>query len=81
MRYTASDTDTELTALFDAAQREPVFIERDQKEIAIIISSRQYDRLTGKASRAFNEFCDRMAEEAAAKGLTEEKLQEILDQA
>jgi hypothetical protein len=32
MRYTAaSDTEPKLSALLDAAQREPVFIERDQQ--------------------------------------------------
>ncbi len=58
MRYTASDTAPKLTTLLDAAQREPVFIERDQKDVAVILSSRDYDRLTGKAAREFNALCD-----------------------
>jgi PHD/YefM family antitoxin component YafN of YafNO toxin-antitoxin module len=82
MRYTAaSDTDPKLTSLLDAAQREPVFIERDKQDVAVIVSARDYDRLSGNATREFLEFCDKMAEEAAAKGLTEEILQEILDHA
>jgi prevent-host-death family protein len=79
MRYTASDTDPKLTTLLDAAQREPVFIERDQKEVAVILSARDYDRLSGKSTREFLEFCDKMAAEAAANGLTEEILEEILN--
>jgi prevent-host-death family protein len=47
MRYTASDTDPKLTTLLDAAQREPVFIERDQQEVAVLVSARDYDRLSG----------------------------------
>jgi len=82
MRYSATnEKDLKLDALIDAAQREPVFIERDQQEVAVLVSAREYDRLSGKAAREFNAFCDKMADEAAANGLTEEKLQEILDQA
>jgi prevent-host-death family protein len=81
MRYTASDTDAKLTNLLETAQHEPVFIERDQKEFAVILSARDYDRLSGNATREFLEFCDKMAKEAAANGLTEKGLQEILDHA
>ena len=66
MRYTASDTDPKLTTLLDAAQREPVFIERDKQEVAVLVSARDYDRLSGKATRAFNDFCDAVAARAAA---------------
>ena len=79
MRYTASDTDPKLTTLLDAAQREPVFIERDQQEVAVVVSARDYDRLTGKAAREFNALCDQIADEAAARGLTEEKLEKLLN--
>lgn len=82
MRYNAaSDTDPKLATLLDAAQAEPVFIERDQQEVAVLVSAREYDRLSGKATREFLDFCDKMADEAAANGLTEDKLQEILDHA
>ena len=79
MRYTASNTDPKLSTLLDAAQREPVFIERDQQEVAVLVSARDYDCLSGKAARVFNEFCDAVADRAAARGLTEEKLEEILN--
>ncbi len=80
MRYTsASDTKPKLFALLDAAQREPVFIERDQQEVAVLVSARDYDRLSGKSLREFNAICDQIADEAAAKCLTEATLQEILD--
>jgi antitoxin Phd len=78
MRYTASDTDPNLAALLDAAQRGPVFIARNQQEVAVLLSATQYDRLTGKAAREFNAFCDSIADKAAARGLTEEKLEELL---
>ena len=78
MRYATSDTDPRLTTLVDAAQHEPVFIERDQQEVAVLVSARDYDRLSGRAAREFNALCDQIADEAAANGLTEEILEEIL---
>ena len=82
MRYNAaSDTDAKLATLVEAAQAEPVIIERDEQEVAVLISAREYDRLSGKATREFLDFCDKMATEAAANGLTEDKLQKILDHA
>jgi len=82
MRYNAaSDTDTKLATLLDAAQAEPVFIERDQQEVAVLVSAREYDRLSGKATREFLDFCDSIADKAAARGLTEEKLEELLNNA
>jgi PHD/YefM family antitoxin component YafN of YafNO toxin-antitoxin module len=79
MRYTAaSDTDPNLTTLLDAAQHEPVFIERDQQPVAVLVSTRDYNRLSGKAARDFNALCDQIADEAATRGLTEEILEEIL---
>ena len=77
LRYT-TNPDTELAALLEAAQSEPVIIERDEQKVAVLLSARDYDRLTGKAAREFNAFCDAVAERAAARGLTEEKLEEIL---
>ncbi len=82
MRFkTAVDTEPKLIALVDAAQSEPVFIERDQQEVAVILSAREYDRLSGKATRRFLDFCDTVADNAAAQGLTEVKLEELLSNA
>jgi len=80
MRYT-TNTEAKLETLVDAAQREPVIIERDQKDVAVILSARDYDRLNGKSVREFLEFCDTVADNAAARGLTDEKLEELLNEA
>ena len=82
MRYTTDpNVEPKLATLLDAAQREPVIIERDQQEVAVLVSAREYDRLSGKATRKFNEFCDSIADKAAARGLIEEKLDEFLNHA
>ncbi len=82
MRYsTEENTGPNLAALLDAAQQEPVFIDRGQQEVAVLVSARDYERLSGNTARLFNEFCDTIADRAAARGLTEEKLEELLKDA
>jgi len=79
MRYvSATDAKQRLAALLDAAQREPVVIRRHERDVAVILSAEEYDRLRALNADAFQRFCDRVAEQAAARGLTEETLAEIL---
>jgi PHD/YefM family antitoxin component YafN of YafNO toxin-antitoxin module len=60
--------------LVDAAQDEPVLIERGQQKVAVIVSAREYARLSNVANLDFQEFCNSVSDKAAAKGLTESKL-------
>ncbi len=79
MRYvSATDAKQRLAALLDAAQREPVVIRRHERDVAVILSAAEYDRLRALNADEFQRFCDRVAEGAAARGLTEAKLTEIL---
>jgi len=82
MRYTAaSDTEPKLAALLDAAQGEPVFIERGQQEVAVLLSVREYDRLSSAANLDFQNFCDDGSDKAVGNGLTEDKLNDLLNHA
>jgi prevent-host-death family protein len=79
MRYvSATEAKQALAAVLDAAQREPVIIRRQQREVAVILSMAEYERLTGSNVQAFQRFCDRIGEAAKERGLTEEKLTELL---
>jgi prevent-host-death family protein len=79
MRYvTATDAKQRLAALLDAAQREPVVIRRQKRDVALILSAEEYDRLRAFNVAEFDRFCDRVAGKAAARGLTASKLQRIL---
>jgi prevent-host-death family protein len=79
MRYvTATDAKQKLAALLDAAQREPVVIRRQKRDVAVILSAEEYDRLRAFNTTEFDRFCDRVAGKAAARGLTARKLQRIL---
>ncbi len=79
MRYvSATDAKQRFAAVLDAAQREPVVIRRQKRDVAVVLSLQQYERLRGLNIDELQRFCDRVAERAAARGLTEDKLAEIL---
>ncbi len=80
MRLTAElDTEPTFNAAIDAAQQGPVIIEREHEEVAVILSARQYRLWRQEAIEEFNRFCDEMSDRAEARGMTEEKLKELLE--
>lgn len=80
MQYvSATDAKQRLAALLDTAQREPVMIRRQKRDVAVILSRAEYDRLRALNAAEFQRFCDRVAGKAAARGLTKKKLEKILD--
>jgi antitoxin Phd len=74
----ATDAKQRLAALLDAAQREPVVIRRQNRDVAVIMSAEEYERIRGVNNDEFERFCDRVSEQAKARGLTEEILADIL---
>jgi prevent-host-death family protein len=79
MRYvSATDAKQRLAAILDAAQREPVTIKRQNREIAVVLSPEDYRRLTGANIEAFQRFCDQVSRQAAKAGMTEKKLERLL---
>ena len=79
MRYvSASEAKQRLAAVLDAAQREPVTIRRHNRDVAVVVSSADYQRLTRNNVEEFQRFCDRISEAATARGMTEETLDEAL---
>ena len=64
MRYlSATEAKQGLAAVLDAAQREPVVIRRQQRDVD---------------ADEFQRSCDRLGEQAKAHGMTEEEVTEIL---
>ena len=79
MRHiSATDAKQRLAALLDAAQREPIVIRRQNRDIAVVLSPAEYDRLRGLNVAEFQAFCDRVGRTAAEQGLTEKKLAQLL---
>jgi len=79
VRYiTASEAKQRLAAVLDAAQREPVTIRRQNREVAVVLSPLDYRRLTTINVAEFQRFCNRVSETAKDRGLTEEVLDRLL---
>jgi antitoxin Phd len=74
----ASDAKQRLAALLDAAQREPVMIRRQNRDIAVVMSPEEYDRIRGANIAELNRLCERVSERAATRGLTDKILADLL---
>ena len=74
----ATDAKQRLAALLDAAQREPVIIRRQNRDVAVVMSAEEYERMRNINASEFQRFCDRVGARAKARGLTESKLKKLL---
>jgi antitoxin Phd len=77
-KITATDAKNRLGAVLDDAQREPVVIQRQERDVAVILSMAEFERMRTGNVRAFLDARNELAEDAKANGLTDEILQRLL---
>jgi prevent-host-death family protein len=75
-----SDTEANqaFAAVIDKAQREPVTIRQQNRDIAVIMSIEDYQRITRINIQEFQQFRQSIGRKAQERGLTEDKLNELL---
>jgi prevent-host-death family protein len=74
----ASQARQSLASVIDAAAREPIVIQRQQRDVAVVLSMQEYERLTQLNRAEFQRFCDAVGQRAVDAGMTEQKLARLL---
>lgn len=74
----ATEAKNRLGAILDDAQREPIVIRRQDRDIAVVLSMADYERLRTGNIRAFLDLRNEVAAQASANGLTEKRLAALL---
>jgi prevent-host-death family protein len=73
-----AEAQAHLDEILDEAQRQPIVIRRQGRELAIVLSLVEFERLQADNIRAFLELRNDVAREANEAGLTEEGLTRLL---
>lgn len=74
----ATEAKNRFGAVLDDAQREPVVIRKQDRDVAVVMSMTEYERMRTGNVRAFLELRNEVAASAAARGLTDRRLTELL---
>jgi len=53
-------------------------IRRQKRDVAVVLSAREYERVCALNREEFQRFCDRVGKDATNRGLTENTLADIL---
>lgn len=78
LTYTANEAKTRFGEFLDRVQREPVRVMRHDRVVGVMVSADDYEAMRKYYADRLRQTLRQSAEEAAAAGLTEEKLAELL---
>ncbi len=74
----ATEAKQRFAAVIDAAQREPVVVRRQNRDVVVMMSAEEYDRIRGVANGERDRLCERVSKQAAERGLTDKILAGLL---
>ena len=76
--FTANEAKTRFGELIDRVQREPIQVTRHNRVVGVMVSADDYHAMREFYKDRLRRTLKQSAEEAAAKGLTNEKLEQLL---
>jgi len=75
---TASAARQEFSRMLETAQHAPVMIQRQKRDIAVLMSATEYQRLVHLNVAEFQRFSDQVGRKAQAAGMSEEVLDDLI---
>ena len=76
---TANQAKTHFGEFIDKAQKEPIKVTRRGRTVGVMVSEEEYEAMQQFYANRLLHSLDKAGREASEKGLTEEKLQRLLD--
>ncbi|MDR3751708.1 MAG: type II toxin-antitoxin system Phd/YefM family antitoxin [Terracidiphilus sp.] len=65
-------------AMVDAAQREPVRIQRHEREVAVLVSAEEYEKIRQMRVQELLRFTEETSRYAESQGMTDGLLEQLL---